>query len=61
MPFVFASGSLNGPATYLNWGWVGISVTNLIIVLLTMAVFVLAVFLPFPGHADDESWPPPKR
>ncbi|MEO6791399.1 MAG: hypothetical protein ABI187_10570 [Ornithinibacter sp.] len=54
MPFVFASGSLNGPATYLNWGWVGISVTNLIIVLLTMVVFVLAVFLPVPRHEDDE-------
>lgn len=52
MPLVLASGSLNDPATYLNWGWVGISITNLIIVLLTMVVFILAVLLPFPRHED---------
>ncbi|HET7822793.1 MAG TPA: hypothetical protein VFL10_14835 [Ornithinibacter sp.] len=54
MPFVFASGGLNGPATYLTWGWVGISATNLVVMLLTVVVFVLAVLLPFPGHEDDE-------
>ena len=54
MPLDFATGSLNHPATYLNWGWLGISVTNLVVMLVTIAVFVLAVLLPFPHHADDE-------
>ncbi|HYO86171.1 MAG TPA: hypothetical protein VES01_06915 [Dermatophilaceae bacterium] len=53
MPFEIA-GNLNGPATYLDWGWLGISVTNLVIVLVTVAVFVLAVLLPFPHHDKDE-------
>jgi hypothetical protein len=54
MPFELAAGSLNGSATYLSWGWLGISVSNLVIVLITVAVFVLAVLLPFPHHEDDE-------
>ncbi len=54
MPLVFAAGSLNDPATYLTWGWVGISLTNLIVMLLTVVVFVLAVLLPFPHGEDDE-------
>lgn len=54
MPFDFAAGSLNDPATYLTWGWVGISLTNLTVMLLTVVVFVLAVLLPFPHDADDE-------
>ena len=54
MPFDFAAGSLNDPATYLTWGWVGISLTNLVVMLLTVVVFVLAVLLPFPHDEDDE-------
>lgn len=53
MPFVSAAGPLDNPATYLHWGWVGISVPNLIVVLLTIAIFVLALLLPFP-HEDGE-------
>ena len=54
MPHAFAAGNLNDPATYLNWGWLGISMSNLVVMLLTVAVFVLAVLLPFPHHEDDE-------
>ena len=54
MPVVLAAGSLNGPATYLTRGWVGISLTNLVVMLLTVVVFVLAVLLPFPHGEDDE-------
>ena len=54
MPFVFAAGSLNGPATYLTWGWVGISLTNLVVMLLTVVVLELAVLPPFPPGEDDE-------
>jgi len=54
MPHAFAAGSLNDPATYLSWGWLGISLSNLIVMLLTVAIFVLAVLLPFPHHGDDD-------
>ncbi len=39
---------LNHPAHYLSKGWLSISVPNLIVVLLMIALFVLAIFLPFP-------------
>jgi hypothetical protein len=54
MPLAIAAGSLNDPATYLSWGWLGISVTNLVVMLVTVAVFVLAVLLPFPHDPDDQ-------
>jgi hypothetical protein len=54
MTHALAAGSLNHPATYLSWGWLGISLSNLIVMLLTIAIFVLAVLLPFPHHGDDD-------
>ncbi len=54
MPHFFAAGGLNDPATYLSWGWLRISLSNLVVMLITVAVFVLAVLLPFPHHEDDE-------
>jgi hypothetical protein len=42
--------SLNGPAKYLNWGFLSISVPNLIMVALIVVLFVLALVLPFPTH-----------
>lgn len=41
------------PPTYLTWGWVSVSVPNLIAILVTAALFVLAVLLPFPGGHED--------
>ncbi len=40
---------MNGPAHYFHWGFVLISVANLIVIGLMVLVFVLAVLLPFPG------------
>jgi hypothetical protein len=54
MHHALAAGSLNDPATYLSWGWLGISLSNLVVMLLTIAIFVLAVLLPFPHHGDDD-------
>ena len=47
-------------AHYLHWGVVQISLANLLIILAMIAVFILALVLPFPGsHAkarrEDES------
>jgi hypothetical protein len=54
MDIAFASGPLNGPGSYLTWGWLGISVTNLVVMLATIAVFVVALLLPFPHDDEDE-------
>ena len=38
-------------------GWLEDSVPNLLVVLATLAVFALALLLPFPGHPDPEDRP----
>lgn len=39
---------------YVHWGIIQISVANLVLIALMMALFVLAVLLPFPGgHRTD--------
>jgi hypothetical protein len=42
--------SLNGPAKYFNWGFISISVPNLIMIGLIIVLFVLALVIPFPSH-----------
>ena len=39
---------MNGSASYLGWGWLSISVPNLIVILVMILLFVLAIVLPFP-------------
>jgi hypothetical protein len=39
----------------VQWGWLTITVANLLVVLGMVVVFALALVLPFPsGHEDDE-------
>ena len=38
--------------SYVSWGVLQISVTNLAIILLMLAIFALAVLVPF-GHRDQ--------
>jgi hypothetical protein len=40
----------DGAGSYVHWGVVQISVTNLIIIGVMLVVFVLAIVLPFPGN-----------
>jgi hypothetical protein len=40
---------LDGRPRYVHTGWFLISVPNLVIILLMIAVFALAIALPFPG------------
>ncbi len=40
--------NLNGSGRYIHWGFIQISVANLVVILLMIAVFVLAILLPFP-------------
>ena len=39
---------LDGPAHFLSWGPLQISVANLITIALIVVLFVLAIVLPFP-------------
>ena len=41
--------NLDGRAHYIHSGWFLISVANLVVVAVMIAVFVLAIALPFPG------------
>ena len=40
---------LNGAPRYVHEGWFLISDANLVVVALMIAVFALAIWLPFPG------------
>ena len=46
-PVVFAAGR------YLHWGVIQISLANLVIILVMIAIFVLALLLPFPRGRDE--------
>ena len=35
---------------YVHWGWVDMSVANLIIIILMIVVFIAAISAPFPGR-----------
>ena len=48
---------VNGPASYLGWGWLSISVPNLIVILVMIVLFVLAIVLPFPKDRDGHDRP----
>ena len=45
---------MDGPASYLEFGFVLISIPNLLVIVGIVAVFVIALFAPFP-HAREMS------
>ena len=45
-------GSLSGKPRFIHHGWFLISVANLVVIVLMIVVFVLALFLRFPGERD---------
>ena len=45
---------LNGTPRYLHQGWFLISYANLAVILLMIAVFALAIWLPFPHGEEGE-------
>jgi hypothetical protein len=49
-----ATGLLGGRAYFLHWGVVQVSLTNFLIIVAMIVVFVLALVLPFPHGRDDE-------
>jgi hypothetical protein len=44
---------LNGPAHYVHWHFFQMSVANVVVILLMIAVFVAAILLPFPHRGRD--------
>jgi len=47
-PAVF---NLDNPAHYVNWHFFHMSVANIVVLLLMIAVFIAAIALPFPGRS----------
>jgi hypothetical protein len=41
-------------AQYFQWGWILITVPNLIVIGLMIVVFLAAVFVQLPGHGNEE-------
>ncbi|HYM44622.1 MAG TPA: hypothetical protein VES65_00465 [Solirubrobacteraceae bacterium] len=46
---------LNNPAKYVHWHFFQMSVSNVVVIVLMLIVFVLAILLPFPGAARREA------
>ena len=46
--------NLSGYGHYIHWGFIQISVANLIVIILMILVFVLAILLPFPRRKEGE-------
>ena len=44
--------ALDSPATYLNWNFILISIPNLLMIVGMIAVFIVALLAPFPGHGE---------
>jgi hypothetical protein len=43
---------MDEPAPYFHWGFIQISLPNLVVIGVMLLIFVLALMLPFPSHAD---------
>lgn len=41
-------------AQYFQWGWILITVPNLVVIGLMVLVFLIAVLVKMPGHRDGE-------
>lgn len=56
MPALIATSAASSPAAghYLHWGVISISVTNALIILAMVVVFVLAILIPFPRAHGEE-------
>jgi hypothetical protein len=46
--------NLNGSGNYIHWGFIQMSVANLVVILLMILVFILAIVLPFPRRKERD-------
>ncbi len=49
------------PATYIHWGFIVISVPNLLLIIGMIALFVIAILAPFPRHRPLAPVSPPPK
>ena len=42
------------PATYLSWGFILISIPNLLMIIGMIVLFILALVAPFPHETDEK-------
>jgi hypothetical protein len=49
-PLIGALIKLSGPGHYVHWGFIQISVANLVVIGLMVVVFVAAILVPFRRH-----------
>jgi hypothetical protein len=47
--------NLNDPAHVVHWHFFQMSVSNIVVIVAMLAVFVLAILLPFPGAARRQA------
>jgi hypothetical protein len=47
--------NLNHPAHTVHWHFITLSVANVVAMVIMLAVFALAITLPFPGHGSGHS------
>ena len=48
---------MDSPASYFNWGFISISLPNILLMVLMLIVFAAAVLLPFPFAHHPETPP----
>ncbi len=53
-PLVGSVVNLNTPGRYVHWGFIQLSVANLVVIALMIVVFVLAIVIPFRRHQGRE-------
>ncbi len=46
--------NLNGPGRYVHWGFIQISVANLVVIALMIVVFAAAILVPFPRRGGGD-------
>jgi hypothetical protein len=46
--------NLNHPAHTVHWHFFQMSVSNIVVIVLMLAVFVIAILVPFPTHDQSE-------
>jgi hypothetical protein len=44
--------NLNHPANTVHWHFFSMSVSNVVVIVLTLIVFAVAILAPFPGHGE---------
>jgi hypothetical protein len=54
MPGLASLINLDNPAHYVHLDVFKMSVANVVVILLMIAVFIVVILLPFPSHGRDE-------